>query len=68
MAKKYFGTDGIRGRVNETKINGTATNFNIFTNIVPNGEIQSEMNSPIPANTDTIPRIKPRIKPRIIFV
>ena len=26
---------------NETKISGTATNFNIFTNIVPNGEIQS---------------------------
>ena len=22
MSKKYFGTDGIRGRVNETKING----------------------------------------------
>ena len=22
MLKKYFGTDGIRGRVNETKING----------------------------------------------
>ena len=22
MAKKYFGTDGIRGRVNLTKING----------------------------------------------
>jgi len=53
---------------NETKISGTATNFNIFTNIVPNGETQSEMYSPIPANTDTIPRIKPRIKPRIIFV
>jgi len=53
---------------NETKISGTATNFNIFTNIVPNGETQSEIYSPIPANTDTIPRIKPRIKPRIIFV
>ena len=22
MSKKYFGTDGIRGRVNQTKING----------------------------------------------
>ena len=22
MSKKYFGTDGIRGKVNETKING----------------------------------------------
>ena len=31
-------------------------------------ETQSEMYSPIPANTFIIPRTKPRIKPRIIFL
>ena len=51
----------------ETKIKGTATSFNIFTNIVPKGIIQSDINSPIPIKTDVIPTIKPKTKPRIIF-
>ena len=51
----------------EKKIRVTATNFSIFTNIVPKGIIQSETKEFKPIKTEMIPKIKPISNPKIIF-
>ena len=54
--------------IKETKIKGTATNFSILTNMVPNGITQLVIVLLMPRNTEVIPKRRPKINPIIIFV